>query len=214
MAELTDRAEEILERLWVLTQEQGGAAPIELFREDEAYEALTQRGLAREADGRAELTADGRGEAARCIRRHRLAERLLADVLAGTDEEVHRAGCKFEHGLHRGLEERVCTMLGHPDRCPHGKPIPRGECCRRMARAAGPLLCSAAELEPNRPAVIAFLETDEAGDLRKLMAIGALPGQEVVVRQRFPSYLIEMGGSQFAMDKAMAAQIHVRRAEP
>jgi len=208
---LSDRTEELLEQLWILTEEQRQRAGSDLLRDDEALRALSESGLVARTGGDVALTEKGREEARRCVRRHRLAERLLVDVLDSSEEDMHSAGCKFEHGLHHGLEEKVCTILGHPRVCPHGKPIPPGECCRRSEREASPLLASAADLPADEPAAIAYLHGAETADLRKLMAIGALPGTTIVVLQRFPSYLVEVGGSQFAIDERMARQIHVRR---
>lgn len=211
MAKLSDRAEEILEHLWILTQEEGEIPDPDMLRDDEAFASLCDRGLVALGNHEATLTAGGMAEARLCVRRHRLAERLLADVLATGEDELHEAGCKIEHALHRGLEGRVCTILGHPRTCPHGKPIPPGECCKTMDREAGPLLTSAAALDVGERGVIAYLHGDNADDLRKLMAIGALPGATIVVRQRFPSYLLEVGASQFGVDEHMARQIYVRR---
>ncbi|KPK65440.1 MAG: hypothetical protein AMK73_02960 [Planctomycetes bacterium SM23_32] len=211
MRELTEREEEILEHLWILIEEQHERADPGMLADAYELRSLKQLGLVELGDREAKLTREGRLEAQGCVRRHRLAERLLKDVLDSDDEEMHAAGCKLEHGLHRGLEERVCTMLGHPRVCPHGKPIPPGDCCRRMERQTGPLLTTVAELERHEPAVVAYLHSAEVADLRKLMAIGALPGTELVVRQRFPSFLVELGGSQFGIDEHMARQIYVRR---
>lgn len=208
---MPDALEEVLEHLWIMTEEQdrpvlsGNIA-------DTSLQALQRRALVEVRDGRVFLTGRGRDESESCIRRHRLAERLLSDILAGGEDEIHAAGCKFEHGLHRGLEEKVCTLLGHPAKCPHGRPIPRGDCCRRMERQTGQLLSPLTELSTGESGVIAYLHSKERGDLRKLMAIGALPGVRVTVRQRFPSYLLEMAESQFAIDSELAAQIYVRRA--
>ncbi len=211
--ELSDGAEEILEHLWITTQEQREAAGLGLARQDDEHlRMLEALGLVCVDEGNLTLTEEGLEEARGCIRRHRLAERLLSDILAGGDSQIHAASCKFEHGLHRGLEEKICTILGHPRACPHGKPIPPGECCRRMETQTGPLIATIADMRAGESAVIAYLHSEEVGELRKLMAIGALPGAPVTLRQRFPSYLIELGNSQFAVDEEMARQIHVRRA--
>jgi DtxR family Mn-dependent transcriptional regulator len=211
MRALTDRTEEILERLWIITQEEDRRADVEMIREEDELRLLQDQGLVTTADGRAVLTEEGLEAGRMCVRRHRLAERLLADILDTGEEELHSASCKFEHGLHHGLEEKVCTMLGHPAACPHGKAIPRGKCCRRTETQTGQLLCSVADLEKNEPAVIAYLHSEEASDLRKLMAIGALPGTELTLHQRFPSYVIELGRSRFAIDRELAGKIYVRR---
>jgi len=77
-----------------------------------------------------ELTARGRQRAADIIRRHRLAERLFKDSLAVESEsEIEQQACKFEHILSPEATEKICTFLGHPRTCPHGAPIPRGQCC-------------------------------------------------------------------------------------
>ena len=77
-----------------------------------------------------ELTARGRQRAADIIRRHRLAERLFTDSLAlESESEIEQQACKFEHILSPEATEKICTFLGHPRTCPHGAPIPPGQCC-------------------------------------------------------------------------------------
>lgn len=92
-----------------------------------------------------ELTTRGRQRAADIIRRHRLAERLFTDSLAMDSEtEIEQQACKFEHILSREATEKICTFLGHPRTCPHGAPIPPGECCDK---------------EKSAPAVTAYTST-------------------------------------------------------
>ena len=77
-----------------------------------------------------QLTERGRKRAADVIRRHRLAERLFTDSLAMDSEtEIEEQACKFEHILSPEATDKICTFLGHPRTCPHGAPIPPGECC-------------------------------------------------------------------------------------
>jgi Mn-dependent DtxR family transcriptional regulator len=79
-----------------------------------------------------ELTARGRQRAADIIRRHRLAERLFTDSLAlDSETEIEQQACKFEHILSPEATDKICTFLGHPKTCPHGAPIPPGQCCGR-----------------------------------------------------------------------------------
>jgi DtxR family Mn-dependent transcriptional regulator len=80
-------------------------------------------------------------EGEKIVRRHRLAERLLVDVLAMKKGLIHEVGCKFEHLILKEVEENVCTLLGHPKLCPHGKPIPRGRCCEKSAKEVSRALC-------------------------------------------------------------------------
>ena len=214
MSVFSDKSEELLEHLWIRTVEQEQPANWTLVGDDDELRMLRDTGLVEVTDGVIVLTPEGREEAKECIRRHRLAERLLFDIFDGTEEEIHTAGCKFEHGLHRGIEEKVCTMLGHPKTCPHGKPIPPGECCRRLEQEPGRLIKTLAEMKTGEHGVIAYLHSEDPSDLRKLMAIGALPGAFVELKQRFPSYLVQIGDSQFGIDEEMARQIHLRPAEP
>jgi putative ABC transport system ATP-binding protein len=81
-----------------------------------------------------ELTPRGRQRAADIIRRHRLAERLFTDSLAlESESEIEQQACKFEHILSPGATDKICTFLGHPRTCPHGAPIPAGQCCAEVA---------------------------------------------------------------------------------
>jgi putative ABC transport system ATP-binding protein len=81
-----------------------------------------------------ELTARGRRRAADIIRRHRLAERLFTDSLAlDSESEIEQQACKFEHILSPEATDKICSFLGHPKTCPHGAPIPPGQCCGRIA---------------------------------------------------------------------------------
>jgi putative ABC transport system ATP-binding protein len=76
------------------------------------------------------FTEKGRKRAEDIIRRHRLAERLFVHTFHVHDEhEVAEQACRFEHILSPEATDSICTFLGHPRTCPHGSPIPAGECC-------------------------------------------------------------------------------------
>ncbi len=84
-----------------------------------------------------QLTARGRQRAADIIRRHRLAERLFTDSLAlESESEIEQQACKFEHILSPEATDKICTFLGHPRTCPHGAPIPAGQCCAKPGELA------------------------------------------------------------------------------
>ena len=74
--------------------------------------------------GGIDLTADGRELAQRVVRRHRLAERFLTDVLKLSWAEAHHEAGKWEHIMSSHVEEAMNTLLGEPTTCPHGNPIP------------------------------------------------------------------------------------------
>jgi putative ABC transport system ATP-binding protein len=84
-----------------------------------------------------ELTPRGRQRAADIIRRHRLAERLFTDSLSlDSETEIEQQACKFEHILSPEATDKICAFLGHPQTCPHGAPIPPGQCCGSTRQAA------------------------------------------------------------------------------
>jgi DtxR family Mn-dependent transcriptional regulator len=83
------------------------------------------------------FTEKGRKRAEDVIRRHRLAERLFTETFRVHDEkEVAEQACKFEHILSPEATDSICSFLGHPRTCPHGSPIPAGECCLEAAKTA------------------------------------------------------------------------------
>jgi len=86
-------------------------------------------------NGEAQLTPVGSQRARDVVRRHRLAERLFKDTFAVDETEAHTQACRFEHIISPELDARICTFLGHPKTCPHGNPIPPGDCCNGKKKA-------------------------------------------------------------------------------
>jgi DtxR family Mn-dependent transcriptional regulator len=181
-----------------------------LSEREEAVAELLNNGYIDISNGEAFLQEIGKEEGERIIRRHRLAERLLVDVLDMKKGLIHEIGCKFEHVLLEEVEENVCTLLGHPRACPHGKPIPPGKCCEKSAKQVARAVCLLKDLGVKDRGRIAYLATNDSGRLNKLMAMGALPGISITMIQKFPSYVFKVGQSQFAIDQEMAEGIYVR----
>ena len=209
---LSERAEEILEALWVQVEEQD-RKPFDLgaSRDDPAIEELVKLGYIRKDLGHIHLLEEGKSHALACVRRHRLAERLLVDVLDIKKKIMDEVSCKFEHLLHEGLEDNVCILLGHPKFCPHGKPIPPGVCCReRKDKKMLKFLASLSELELKDKGKISYLQAKDTSQMQKLISIGAIPGVSIMLLQKFPSYVFQIGQSQFAIDKELASAIYVR----
>ncbi len=131
---LSEKAEEILESLWIVVEEMGqGYAELEKIKvaaDDPAYKELTSLAFIEVKEGRVYLRQEGKEEGRRTIRRHRLAERLMMDVFNIHGETGNDKACQFEHLLNEGVDVKVCTMLNHPATCPHGKPIPPGRMLR------------------------------------------------------------------------------------
>ena len=90
----------------------------------EMIRRLESGGLVRVTAGKIDLTADGRELAERVVRRHRLAERLLTDVLGLSWAQAHVEAGKWEHVISDQVEAAMARLLGDPTTCPHGNPIP------------------------------------------------------------------------------------------
>lgn len=206
--ELTDKAEEILETLWIEIIEHKKVPDLTVLKDNAGFrELLAEEYLSLAGDQL--LTSKGIDEGRCCVRRHRLAERLLVDVLQVKGGLVHETGCELEHILHKGLEDNICILLSHPKNCPHGRPIPPGMCCQQKKRRPASLVMPLSELRKGQRGKIAYIHTNERSMLRKIMAMGALPGLSITLVQRFPSYVFQIGESQFAIDKNIAEQIQV-----
>ena len=208
MQRLSDAEEEILESLWIEIKENKKKPEVKIHKDEPALRNLIDKGLI-DIGNEGLFTKEGLQEAELCVRRHRLSERLLADLFDVSDPLLHEAGCKFEHGLHHGLEDSVCTLLGHPRRCPHGKSIPRGECCQAATKTAQRFIMTLKELSPGDSGKISYINTHDSEVLNKLIAMGILPGNQVKLLHRFPSFVFEMGASSFAVDSELAENIHV-----
>jgi len=211
---LSQKAEEILELLWVMTQEESGQS-VELKKKEyppdnPEIEELLRLGFVKYAGKSLVLQNAGLKEAESVVRRHRLAERLMADVLDIQETLLEKNACQFEHLLLEEVEENVCTLLGHPRECPHGKPIPIGPCCKRTALEVKSAVLPLCELSPGDRGRVAYLRTGDSQRLQKLLTLGVLPGVEVEMLQRFPSFVFRIGHSQMAVDREMAEGIQIR----
>ena len=133
VAEMHDTTEEYLETILELEEE--GVRPLRARLVErlgvsapavsETVNRLIKAGYAELREDRSiKLTTKGRGLATTVVRRHRLAERLLADVIGLEWEKVHREAARWEHAISADVEEKLVELLGDPMTCPHGNPIP------------------------------------------------------------------------------------------
>jgi DtxR family Mn-dependent transcriptional regulator len=211
--ELEEKAEELLETIWIGTREQDrDSMPRQEVPADieKAVDELVTAGYVAITDGKLSLTASGEPIARNVIRRHRLAERLLVDVLDTGDNLMHEKACKFEHLLDRGLDDSICSLLGHPRICPHGKPIPPGRCCQHNQAEIPKVVSSLSRLNPGQSGKVAYVYAPQMGELQKLIAMGMMPGAPIKLLQSFPSYVFQVGQTKFAVDKEIADSIYVR----
>jgi DtxR family transcriptional regulator, Mn-dependent transcriptional regulator len=219
--ELRDQdVEELAEELWTLGEEGRDELGDVLgnSRAEDAratLELLVRRGLAELEAGRVRLTAEGRTLAERQVRRHRLAEALLAAALQVDDDvSVNRTACVMEHVLDAATTDSVCAFLGHPPVCPHGKPIPPGPCCRSLSNAVEPLVQPLSTLPVGASGRIVLIAARDRERLVRLSGLGVVPGAVVYLEQRSPAAVLRVGETTLATEPELAAEIYVKRVPP
>jgi len=152
------------------------------------------------------LTKKGLDYGRQIIRAHRLAERLIYDALGGNFES---GACEFEHVVTTELVDSICILLGHPRLCPHGLPIPEGQCCKNAARTARSSVTPLTELEVGQSARVAYINSKSDQQLHKMDNLCIRPGVVVTLHQRYPAYVLECEGGNIAMDDEIVASIRV-----
>jgi DtxR family Mn-dependent transcriptional regulator len=159
------------------------------------------------ARGEVKLTRKGLEVGVRVLRRHRLAERLLTDVLGMPWDEVHAEACMLEHAISQRVEDRLVALLGNPQTCPHGHPVPPSD-LSEPPRTGVPL----AQIDEGRRAVVSGV-TDEVPEiLRYLGEVGLRPGAPVRILEKAPlggPVTIEIGNERHAISLELARMIVV-----
>ena len=189
-----------------LAERLGHSAPAisEMIRRLRADGYIETRGRARV------LTDSGRSVAESVVRKHRLAERLLTDIIGLPWEKAHVEAGRWEHVISDEVEERIVALLGFPTTCPHGNPIPGagGQPAPSVA------LSSMAQGERVRLArVTELVELDESM-LSYLSSHGFVPGTEATVATRAPdgTLTLDLGSATIALGPSLASQLYVTAA--
>ncbi len=198
VSDLIDTTEMYLKTIYELTEE--GITPLRARiaeRLGHSGPTVSQTVARMERDGllvvsgdrHLELTEAGMGKAVRVMRKHRLAERLLTDVIGLDWEFVHEEACRWEHVMSERVERRLAALLDHPHFDPYGNPIPGLAELGEESTAVGfldgvvSLVAGAPGLESGR-AVVARLGEPLQTDvelLARLAQAGVLPGGEIKV---------------------------------
>jgi DtxR family transcriptional regulator, Mn-dependent transcriptional regulator len=144
------------------------------------------------------------------VRRHRLTERLLMELFEMSEEEAEKEACKLEHILSPAVTDSVCSFLGHPPVCPHGKPIPEGDCCKKLTRDLKPLIRPLNDLALGQEGRVVFISTRVKDRLEPLGSFGVIPGVVIQLKQRHPSYIIQIGETSIALDESIGREIFVK----
>lgn len=216
---ISKESEEYLEVIYRLEVEVGFARTVELARRlkvvpgsvTNTIRNLERRGLViREPYRGVRLTGKGRKLALRVLRRHRLAERLLTDVLGLDWSKVHDAACKLEHAFSDEVIKPLEKALGHPKTCPHGKPIPT-KCGGIFEEKSEPLT----NLNSQEEGTVVKITDEESDLLQYLATLGLTPGTPVKIVEKAPLndlITVKVDGTDRALSHKVASIVEVRKA--
>lgn len=170
---------------------------------------LSEQGLVTHAPyGDVELTDAGMSVAMNVVRRHRLLELYLVEMLGYGWDEVHDEAEVLEHAVSDELLERMCTALGHPTRDPHGDPIPNHD--HVIDEPGGAVL---AELPVGTTGVVARVADSSPDILRYLADLGIRPDQPIAVLDRQPfggPLVVRVGDTQHALGERVTRAVTVQ----
>lgn len=212
--------DEVLEFIWS-QRELGSNSISQLLKIEEVaeeadiktLEKMSSNGLVNISGDTITLTGAGERLAEATIRRHRLAERLLTEVLAMNEENLEKNACSFEHTLSPEVTDSICTLMGHPPTCPHGLPIPRGGCCKKEKDELKPIVQQLNVLSVGDTGRIIFIASNSHMRLDKLGTLGIVPGSSIRVHQKKPAFVIQIGETTLALDPEIIKEIYVKKIE-
>jgi DtxR family Mn-dependent transcriptional regulator len=171
---------------------------------------LERQGLVRRKAYRGvELTSKGRAVALKLLRRHRLAEQLLTRIIGMKWAEVHEAACRLEHAMTDDLTDAIEKLLGSPNTCPHGNPIPDDS--GRIHEEKSETLSN---FKPGEKAVLVKITEERSDMLRYLASLGLMPGTMVEVEEKAPfegPMIIKVMGATYALGRNIASVVEAHR---
>lgn len=211
---ITERLEEILEAVWVAREKK--KATIDAIQDnctiqfnENDLDELEHAKLLQRSENELHYTHDGEKLGEAIIRRHRLAEVLVTSILKVKQAKMDEIACEVEHSLQEEVEESICTLLGHPEICPDGKPIPPGTCCRNHSREVLNTVTSLIELVPGEQGRITYIKPGSHSNLHQLLSFGLNPGVTVTVHRTSPAFCIKFENTELALDPEIVKNIFV-----
>jgi len=173
-------------------------------------EVLEGKGLVvREPYKGVNLTEQGRKLALSVFRRHRLAERLLVDLLQMDWAESHEEACRLEHSISDEVASSIQKRLENPKTCPHGNPIPDEN------GSIAPLKSDAlSNLNNGERAIVCMIPDESTELLRYLSTLGMVPGAKIAVEEKAPfkgPMLVKVGENSYPISLDVASGIFVTK---
>jgi DtxR family Mn-dependent transcriptional regulator len=226
----TANIEEYLETFYALEEENKPATTTEIAKRlgfaapsvTEMLKRLDDEGYVRyEPYKGVTLTDKGRQAAKKIKRKHRVLERFLRDILKMPEESVHEEACEMEHAVSDEVESGLCKILGYPEVCPDGKPIPICDIDVRDCTACEPTeaktasrqesLRSLCSLRPGEKAVVRFIRGGRMA-VKRLNDLGVNTGTQIQLKNCAPlggPVEIIVRGSNLAIGHGLATKIFV-----
>jgi DtxR family Mn-dependent transcriptional regulator len=179
---------------------------------------MERDGLLHVADDRHLLLTDlGRHEAIAVMRKHRLAERLLADIIGLDWEDVHIEACRWEHVMSDAVERRIVALLKKPLVCPHGNPIPGldelGLPFSAADDATDLVTLTAAAQGPDTVVIVDRISEQlqpDAGTMHRLVLADLTPGHRIHVGMQHPGVEVWTDGDRTAVERHVSDHVFVR----
>ena len=220
MTPLIDATEMYLRTVWELEEE--GITPIRARLVErlglsapavsETVARLEEEGLLHvNADRTLSLTAHGSQIAVSVMRKHRLAELLLTDVIGLEWEQVHNEACRWEHVISDAVEQRLVELLDHPTTCPHGNPIP-GAADASPAQPPVRMRTLAEAAREGSRALVCRISEKLQGDveaMRVLREHGVRPGAELDLAMERGQVVAALDGRRFGVSATAAELVYV-----
>lgn len=216
--ELSEPVEMYLETIYRLSENEGIARTSDIAQSmgismgavTNTLASLESRGLVRRRVYRGvKLTPSGEAIALRVLRKHRLAERLLTEVLGMRWSEVHEVACRLEHAINDDVVDALERLLKNPKTCPHGNPIPN-DAGKIKEGNVEPL----AKLKPPQEAVLVSIAPETGALLRYLASLGLTPGVHLRIEEKAPfngPLIVNVRGSRYALGQEVASSIRVQK---
>ena len=216
MAELHDATEEYLEA--ILAIEEDGVVPLRARLVErlglsaaavsETVGRLSDNGFVKlHGDRSLHLTDTGRRLATTVVRRHRLAERLLTDVIGLEWEKVHREADRWEHAISSDVEEKLVELLGDPATCPHGNPSPGSKRAGRKQKMIALAVAAPGAVTVAR--ISEKLELSDAG-LKLVAEARLMPGcSATIVERNAEGIHVETATGEHVVPTTVAEQLYV-----
>ena len=216
--EVTAVVEEYLETIYRLQEKDGVARTSDLVNMlrvapgtvTNTVERLEKEGyIVHDPYKGVKLTEKGLKIAIQVVRRHRLSERLLTDILHMKWDTVHEAACKLEHGITDEITKPLEKALRHPKTCPHGNPIPT-KCGGIIEEKSQPLT----KLNEKEQGIIVKITEEKSDLLRYLNTLGLALGVRIEILEKAPfdgPITFKVDGTRHALSPEMASIIQVKQ---